>query len=820
MKFYLLFFLIITVSLSTVSSQKTFQATPLPALTGSTTTAANSDDYAASGMIRGMVTTSDNKPAAMVTVVIKHNKRSTLTGDDGSFVIRNLQPGNYELEISLVGYETITIQATVIAGQVTERSFQLQLSEKQLEEVIVRTGIKNYKSNTTSASLRMSTPVLEAPQNIQIVTGKALADQQVISMSDGLIRNVSGAVRVEHWGDLYAQITSRGSQLQAFRNGFNIVNSYWGPLTEDMSFVERVEFVKGPAGFMLANGDPSGLYNVVTKKPSGQTRGEASFTIGSFDLYRTSLDLDGKLSKDGRLLYRLNLSAQNKKSHRANEFNDRYAFAPVISYQLDNKTKLTAEYTYQNAHMSDVGAYYVFSTNGFATLPVNFTSLPAGMPATNINDHSFLVNLQHQLNSNWKFTAQVGHFRYEQQGSSLWPAAVYSNGTMLRAASSWDAKSQMTMAQFFLNGELNSGNIHHRILTGVDVSNKSYFADWRQYHMLDSAGGEFNTRLPNLGVPPNGYPNFNYSTPLEARAVAAGGLMDQRYTSIYVQDELGFLENKFRLTLAGRYTDVSQSQWGGALQQAKHVTPRIGISISLDKATSFYGLYDQAFLPQAGRLANGGEVKPLTGNNTEFGIKRDWAGGTWNTTLSVYRILKNNELTSDPNSPPAAGLSIVLGKKRAQGIELDIKGKITNELSLIANYALTSSTVIEVADGITSMKVGDIVPGYSKHTVNSWLSYKIQQGALKGAGFSAGFTWLADRKTYWETPATNTVPLPDYFKLDAGLFWEKDKLKITANVFNVLNSYLYGGSYYSWLTAYYWQTDPPRNLRLSLAYRF
>ena len=39
-----------------------------------------------------------------------------------------------------------------------------------------------------------------------------------------------------------------------------------------MSFVDHIEFVKGPAGFMLANGDPSGLYNLVTKKPTGQTK--------------------------------------------------------------------------------------------------------------------------------------------------------------------------------------------------------------------------------------------------------------------------------------------------------------------------------------------------------------------------------------------------------------------------------------------------------------------------------------------------------------------------------------------------------------------
>lgn len=811
MKLFSLFILLITVSLSNISAQSSF--------VGSLSDKVVPDNIG-SGIISGTVSTSDNKPAAYVTILIKGSKRSTLTSEDGSFVIRNLQPGNYELEISLVGYETIKAEAPVVSGQTTERSFQLKLSEKQLEEVIVQTGIKNYKSNVASSSLRLSTPLLQVPQNIQIVTNKVLSDQQIISMSDGLIRNVSGAVRVEHWGDLYAQITSRGSQLPAFRNGFNIVNSYWGPLTEDMSFVERVEFVKGPAGFMLANGDPSGLYNIVTKKPTGTTKGEASFTIGSFDLFRTTLDLDGSLSKDRKLLYRLNLAAQQKKSHRANEFNDRYVFAPVISYQLDNKTKITAEYTYQHAHMSDVGSYYVFGTNGYATLPVNFTSLPAGMPATNINDNSILINLQHQISSLWNFTAQVGHFRYRQQGSSLWPAAVNPNGTMLRATSSWDAKSQMTLAQFFLNGEMHTGKIRHRILSGIDVGNKAYFADWSQYHLMDSAGAEFNTASPNLGMPPNGYPNFNYSTPLEARAVAAGGSMDQRYTSVYIQNEMAFWNNRARLTLAGRYTNVSQSQWGGAIQQAKHITPRIGISISLSNNTSVYGLYDQAFLPQTGKLAGGGDIKPLTGNNTEFGIKQDWGGGKWNTTLSVYSIVKKNELTSDPNSPPAAGLSIVLGKKRAQGIELDVRGKIADNLSLIANYALTNAKVIEVADGITTMKVGDIIPGYSKHTVNSWLNYKVRKGALKGTGFSAGFTWLLDRKTFWETAAVNSKPLPDYFKLDAGLFWEKDKLKITANVFNVLNTYLYGGSYYSWLAAYYWQTESPRNLRLSVAYRF
>jgi iron complex outermembrane receptor protein len=62
--------------------------------------------------------------------------------------------------------------------------------------------------------------------------------------------------------------------------------------------------------------------------------------------------------------------------------------------------------------------------------------------------------------------------------------------------------------------------------------------------------------------------------------------------------------------------------------------------------------------------------------------------------------------------------------------------------------------------------------------------------------------------------------LDDYFKLDAGAFWEKDKVRITANVFNVLDEYLFTGSWYAYLNAYYWQTDAPRNIRLSISYKF
>ncbi|WP_315815354.1 TonB-dependent siderophore receptor [Paraflavitalea speifideaquila] len=418
---------------------------------------------------------------------------------------------------------------------------------------------------------------------------------------------------------------------------------------------------------MLANGDPSGLYNVVTKKPTGQTRGEATFTVGSFDMYRTTLDLDGKLSKDGRLLYRLNLAAQNKKSFRDFEFNNRYTFAPVLSYQVDERTKLTVEYNLQSARMSDVGSYYVFSPAGYASLPRNFTAMPPGLDPTKINDHSLTVNLQHQLNDDWKLTAQAAYYNYQQKGSSMWPASVNPDGKMIRSVGVWDAKSVMTLGQVFVNGNVTTGLIQHRILAGLDMGTKEYFADWSQSHPLDSAGAEFDPANPFYGVPVNGFPIWDRSLSIEARSAKAGGDINQKYAGLYVSDELGFFDNTVRLTLAGRYTFVKQSSFGGASEEAKRVTPRIGLSVSVDRNTSVYALYDEAFVPQSGRMRNGGKIQPITGGNVEFGIKRDWFNGRWNTTASIYRIIKNNELIADPQDP-TSGFSVEIGQKRPKGL--------------------------------------------------------------------------------------------------------------------------------------------------------
>ncbi|MEZ0129773.1 TonB-dependent receptor, partial [Flavobacterium sp. LBUM151] len=143
-----------------------------------------------------------------------------------------------------------------------------------------------------------------------------------------------------------------------------------------------------------------------------------------------------------------------------------------------------------------------------------------------------------------------------------------------------------------------------------------------------------------------------------------------------------------------------------------------------------------------------------------------------------------------------------------------VRGKLFDGLNLIANYAFTESIVTES----NILTVGSIVPGYAKHTANAWLNYTVQSGKIKGFGASIGGTFLDGRQT--DTWSVGLQKLPSYFKLDGGLSYETGKIKVTANVFNILDKYLYSGSYYSYLSAYYWQTEAPRNFRVGVTYKF
>lgn len=761
---------------------------------------------AKAGNIEGKVTTKDGKPAEFVNLVLVGTQKGATVSSAGRYRIEGIKAGTYTLVASFVGLNSQSKSVTVEDNNTTTVNFELTENSKELTEVVVTANPSKYVADYPSVSLRLKTPLLGIPQNIQTVTGQILKDQQIFDMLEGVTRNVSGATRMEHW-DNYALIYMRGSQIAAFRNGMN-VTMVWSPQPEDMSMVERIEFVKGPAGFMLANGEPSGFYNVVTKKPTGITKGEVGMTVGSFDTYRATLDLDGKLDKAGKLLYRLNVLGQSKGSHRPYEYSNRISVAPVIKYQLSDKTSLTAEYTYQKNIMSIIGANYSFSAKGYEDLPVNFTTAEDNMKPSILKESSAFVTMVHNFDDNWKFTGQIAYINSQQTGQTLWPSGLSTNkDTLYRGTTLWDYEGESKVGQFFVNGDVQTGGLRHRILAGIDMGDKSFFHDFSQGGALKP----LNIYNPVYGtISATDYPDFDRTKDIRERGVH----YRQSYVGYYAQDEIGMFNDKLRLTLAGRFTTASdQDPYATGLAKASKFTPRVGLSYSIDKNTSAYAVYDQAFVPQAGADVSGNSFKPITGDNVELGAKREWFGGNWITGLALYKITKNNVLTSDPNN---MNFSIQLGQTVTKGIEFDIRGQITDELDVTANYAYTDGIVTEDTH---PTKENITIPGISKHISNAWLTYRFKDKALKGLGLSLGAQYQGGR-TSWYVFDGSSQELPDYFRLDGAVSYQLNKFTVSLNVNNITSNYLYSGAYYNWGGFYYWQSEALINSRLNITYKF
>lgn len=770
--------------------------------------------------IKGKVVTGDGTPAAYVAVQIKEKNRGTLTNEKGEFVFRRMQPGHYTLQVILMGYKTVTQEVDVAQDEITSITIQLEASDKQLQEVIVNGARNKYTTEAVSNSLRLKTPLLELPQNIQVISANLMADQQVFDIVDGITRNISGASRYGHWDNQYANIRMRGSKIPAFRNGMNIEAS-WGPTSEDAAMIERIEFVKGPAGFMLANGEPGGFYNVVTKKPTGVTKGSANISMGSFSTYRAALDFDGKLSKDGKLLYRLNVAGQQKDFHTKYNYSNRYLFAPVLKYLVDDRTSVTLEYSFQASKYLANGNYS-FSPKKLADEGIGndfFYGDPSLEPGR-LRDHSVYLYLDHQLNEKWQAHAQIAYFNFSMVANSVWAGSMEENGDMERYFSIGDEAGENRFAQMSLSGEEYTGAIRHRILAGVDMGNKKFWGDFRRLHpsiKLPNAA-VFNVYNPAYGIHFDSIPAIDRSESVRTRAGWTGYATVQNYVSAYAQDELAFFNNSFRLSLGVRFTHaetVGKTPTTGISDDM--VTPRVGLSYSIDRSTSVYALYDQSFVPVPGLDSNLIPFKPVNGKDLEVGVKKEWFNGRWITSVSAYRIARENAVVAlDMKDSRGNNVSEQLGETLTKGVEVDVNGEILPGLNVNLNYAFTDSKVSEDAPGDPNKKVGNVTANTAAHITNAWLNYRIGSGALAGFGITGGLQWQAER--YIGT--TKVANMPNYFRVDGGVGYQRGKYNVSLLVNNLLDdrALLTAASFSNGIYSYI--VEPRRNFRMTIGYQF
>lgn len=771
------------------------------------------------GNLKGTIVSHTQEKLAGTSIILNNNVFTAIADNNGKYLFENIKSGKYLITVqykNTIERDSITITA----NQTLSKDFMLYDDNSETLNAVVINTNKNIRS---SSSLRTAANLLDVPQNIQVIDKGLMDDQISITMSDAIAQNVSGVRSVLHQEQAGAGIYARGYTATNLRNGMDISGTF-GPLREDNTFIERVEFVKGPAGFMMGNTQPGGFYNIVTKKPMGANKTTVRTTLGSYNLYRAEVDVDTKLTKNEKLLFRLNGMATKTSSYQLYNKNSYLSFAPSLKYNISEDTNVTFEYIFNSNEFEGGFAKYAYSKNGFKDLPRKFTFSDPIIDPTTIKEHNVFINLNHRLNDDWNLTAKLGYVKATMEGENMYPIynSIDDQGNVTRGLSINDALNTAKVGQVYMNGKFNiTDKIKNNVLFGLDMGQKEHMADWSEIAddkgNIIQVGPKFNIYNPVYGkLTKKDIPTYDRSRSLRERA--AGNIQEYSYISLYIQDEILLLDEKLRLGLGVRYTSTEKTtsaSKGDAVKNQAY-TPRFSVSYSITPAFTAYALYDQSFQEQAGKLENNKTADPSKGTNKEFGLKKTWFEKKLFTSLAFYQVDKTNILT--PLDASANNqIMVQSGKATSKGIEFDMNGQITEGLTLTMNYAYTDAKITE--DNNPNKK-GQLLPGTAKHSTNAWLTYRVPSGTFEGLGFSLGYQYQKDRS---QAPVQAKTYLPDdYFTLDGGVSYKKDNYAFNLIVNNITDRYNYVGYFPgAWgYTHYGWRATTPLSFKLSLAYTF
>ncbi|WP_238393216.1 TonB-dependent siderophore receptor [Myxacorys almedinensis] len=669
------------------------------------------------------------------------------------------------IRVSVAG--TGKLPTSEVTLKVGELAYSLNPEVDEPDEEIVVTGQQNgYRVPNATTATKTDTPLRDIPASIQVIPRRILEDQKTTRVQEAL-ENVSGVRKRDNFGGSNAGgYNIRGfDQAGNFRNGFSDNDSY---SSVDTANIDRIEVLKGPASVLFGQAEPGGIVNIVTKQPLSTPYYSAEFNVGNYAFYRPSFDISGPLTDDGSVLYRLNVAYQNSESFRDFNFTERVFVAPVITWNISDRTSLTFDLEYlNNDYLYDRGLPSI----GDRPAPIPISRF-IGLPESVYNDSNLRVGyrLEHEFSQDWQLRNAFSFVSGRLTGDSASGGrALVDNQFAPIFIDRQEFTRKIYTLQTELVGKFKTGSIVHQPLIGVELRRNTW--EYTGFGAADSI-------LLDIFNP-------NYDVDLPAISDEAYFYTTRRDTlGIYLQDQITFADN-LKVLVGGRFDTFQrkQTELGETTgeESLSAFNPRVGIVYQPIQPISLYASYTQSFQPDRffGRSATNEPFKPTRGTQYEVGIKAD-ISEKLSATLAAYQITKTNVVTADPNDPD---LSVQVGEQRSRGIELDIGGEILPGLNIIASYTYT--------DAITSkdnrVVVGNRINNVPEHAASLWTTYELQSGDLKGLGFGLGLYYVGDRYADLE----NTSIMPSYFRTDFAIYYKRDNWRLGLNIRNLFNETYY-----------------------------
>ncbi|WJD72888.1 TonB-dependent siderophore receptor [Pseudomonas asiatica] len=657
--------------------------------------------------------------------------------------------------------------------------------------------VEGYKATRSASATRTDTALHETPQSVSVVPKDVLEDTGATRLQDGL-DYAGGVGRANNFGGQgLTTFTVRGFTTGEFyRNGFPINRGY--PNAPDANTVERLEVIRGPASSLYGRGDPGGTFNVVSKQPLP----ESKVTLGSqFDdqgMHRATLDATGPLNQDGSLAYRLNLLGEGGESFRDDVESERYDVAPVLSWQVNDSTKIVFEGDFmRNNHPLDRGLTRYATQTGSASRDTYIWEKGSDNLLHNDNNMA-QVRFEHLLNDNWTLGGGFQFLDGSLKGNAVEANGAPADGRTLQRNFNY-RKLEWTDRDWQLNltGHFDTGAFSHTLLTGIEYEDYDYSSIIRR----STASYPIDIYNPVLGQP----------RPALASVPTTWDTENLKTWAFFIQDQVALTE---RLkALAGVRFERFEHDYDDKRPANRDfskgengVTPRFGLIYDLTDTVAVYANTARSFKPNSGASLQGSGFDPEKGKSYELGVKWEAPDRQLSVDAAIYHIVKENVLTRDPADP---NYNLAAGVVRSRGLDINVAGNLTPEWRVIGGYAYVDAEVTKDNRLPSGTRLANI-PRNSFSLLNT---YEFQDGLAKGLGLGVGVKYVDDRNGQTEAVTYN---MDQYTVVDLLAFYKvNDNIRLNLDLKNLFNKEYDEGAF-----NFYAYPGAPRTVQAGVSYTF
>ncbi|MEQ4618808.1 MAG: TonB-dependent siderophore receptor [Corticimicrobacter sp.] len=662
-------------------------------------------------------------------------------------------------------------------------------------------GSGSYTPGTIATATRMVLTPRETPQSISVVTRQSMDDFNLTSIDD-VIRHTPG-VSIVTYDSERTQYLARGFAIQNFQyDGMPMErNSAYsaGNTLSDMAIYDRVEVLKGATGLLTGSGDPGATLNLIRKKPTRDFQGHLSAGAGSWDTYRTELDVGGPLDASGRVRGRAVAAWQDKHAEA-----DRYSRRTSVFYGIaevdltpDTLLTLGADWQDNDPKASSWGGIPIYDSNGnFNDMPRSFNN-GANWSRWEQYTRSAFATLEHQFDNGWMAKLQLNH-QINGYDAPLGAAAggnpdpANGSGTSLWLGR-YKGKTTSNAGDFYASGPYQLFGREHELVLGGSLSRRV----WRNTGWGPQPGyiGTVSDYYQwNGNVPEPDWSQGNIYTNHEVT----------RENGLYASTRLN-LHDDFKLILGTRLANYKRED----IRESDMVVPYLGAVYDLNRNFSVYASYTSIFKPQSEQTESGSTLDPLKGNNYEAGIKAEFLDGRLNASLAVFQLRQDNYAVATGGRTPNGGVAYRAEQGvKTKGFEAEISGQLTPNWQIQAGY----NHQVARQNG---EKISTVAP---EHQFMLYTSYRFE-GDLRGLTLGGGARWQS--KTWGDVyrPTVGTVrhTINGYWLFDAMARYQfNKKLSASLNVNNIFDKKYY--TMMDFYSTYTW--GEPRSAMLNVRYDF